>query len=108
MVPKGLRGTAGERGSATVEFALALPAVVLVLAMGLGCAGWVLRAAEAQQAAGQGARVAITGTDAQAVAAAGGNAQISRNQGWVTVCVSVPAAGVMPGASRCATAKDQP
>lgn len=100
------------RGSASVEFALVLPALVLVLAWCLGAVAWALQAAQAQRAAAEGARVAITGSDAAALAAAsalgGQGVQVSRDGHVVTVCVAVPSRMALPAGRRCAAAWDRP
>lgn len=105
----------GERGSVTVEFALALPALVVVLAFALAGARWALAAAHAQSAAAHGARAAIVEPDSRAVEVAARVAGISpaavnlsRASEWVTVCVPVAAVPPMPGGARCATAYDIP
>jgi len=103
----------------TLEFALALPAFLLVLAFAMASIGWALGAARAQQAAGEGARSAIVSDDAQALAVAArvasgpGNGaalpvRITRADGFVTVCVGVPARGLLAESERCATARDAP
>lgn len=108
-----MRKAAGdEQGSASVEFALVLPVLVLVLAWCLGAAAWALQAAQAQRAAAEGARVAITGSDAAALAATarlgGQRAHVSRDGQVVTVCVPVPARMALPAGQRCASAWDRP
>lgn len=61
---------AGEHGLATAEFAVALPAVVLVLAMVVGMADVLLHRHRAVHAAAVGARVAARGEGDIAVQAA--------------------------------------
>jgi hypothetical protein len=109
-----LRSDVGQHsdvGSATVEFALALPAVVAVLALGLGTVGWTLAAARAQHAAGEGARAAVVGSHADAVeaafAAGGAGATVTVSGGYVRVCVPVRAVSLVPASERCATAREQ-
>jgi hypothetical protein len=98
----------------TVEFALALPALVIVLAVALGGVRWALAAASAQTAAAHGARVAIVDSDARArdvaarLAGASESITVSRDGDWVTVCVPIPPAPPMPGGTRCASAYDAP
>jgi hypothetical protein len=99
----------------SVEFALALPVLVVVLAMGLAGVRWALAAANSQTAAAQGARVAIVESDARAREVAGHVASagqvgvtVEREGDWVTVCVPVPPVPPIPGGNRCATAYDEP
>ena len=86
-----------DRGSATVEFAVALPAVALVVGMILGCATWGVGAIRVQHAANEGARVAIVDTAASAVASAeriagpGASASVEKNGAWIVVAVDAPA-----------------
>ncbi len=93
--PRGHRE--GERGSATVEFAVALPAVAMVLGLILGCATWGVGAIRVQNAANEGARVAIAGSPEDARAAAqraagpGASARVARNGVWIAVTVEAPA-----------------
>lgn len=102
-----------DGGSATLEFALALPALVVVLALAMGCVRWALDAAQAQSAAAHGARIAIVDSDVEAIAAAervlgSPGVTLSRADGWVTVCAPVPARLPLPAGFRCATARDEP
>lgn len=102
----------GERGSATVEFALGLPSVVVVLAFALSAVAWALDLEAAQRGAGEAARAAIVESDAAAVAvakAASGERDVSvaRSGGFVTACVTVTRAP-WPAVARCATARDRP
>jgi len=103
----------------TAEFALALPAFVVVVALAMASMGWALGAARAQQAAAEGARSAIVSEDAHALAVAArvasgqgsgiaGQVRIVRADGFVTVCVGIPARGLFPQGERCATARDAP
>ena len=91
------QGGSSDGGSATVEFAVALPAVALVLGMVLGSATWGVGAIRAQHAANEGARVAIAGTAADAraaaqhVAGAGTAVTVTRDGVWITVTVDAPA-----------------
>ena len=86
-----------DRGSATVEFAVALPAVALVLGLILGCATWGVGAIRVQHAANEAARVAIVDSAASAVASAehiagpGASARVTRDGEWILVAVDVPA-----------------
>lgn len=84
-----------ERGMATVEMAVVLPALVLMLAAGL----WLVAAAVGQlrcvDAAREGARTLARGDPpilavarAEAVAPAGGRVRVARESGWVRVTVT--------------------
>jgi Flp pilus assembly protein TadG len=90
-------GDSRDRGSATVEFAVALPAVALVLGLILGCATWGVGAIRVQHAANEGARTAIVDTAANAVASAeriagpGASASIMTDGVWIVVAVDAPA-----------------
>lgn len=91
----------GEAGMATAEFAVALPAVALVLALVVALTHVMLLHHRAWQAASVGARVAARGQDDAAVRRAvsmtglqGGTA-IRREGSWVRVRVSAPAPGVV-------------
>lgn len=94
-----------------MEFALALPALVVVLGFALSAGAWAIELQGAQRAAGEAARAAITDTDAQAAMvgrAAGASAvAVSRSAGYVTACVTVTRAP-WPQSTRCATARDRP
>ena len=91
------RNDPDDRGSATVEFAVALPAVALVLGLVLGSATWAVGAIRAQHAANEGARAAVVGTPADARAAAervagpGAVVTVTRADAWITVTVDAPA-----------------
>ncbi len=92
-------GRCRERGSVTVEFALALPAVVLVLSAVLGVAGAATAQLRAQDAARAAARAAAIGSDdasIRAVAARlggrGVRVEVGRDATWVEVRVSTPVA----------------
>ena len=86
-----------DDGSATVEFAVALPAVALVLGLVLGSATWGVGSIRAQHAANEAARAAIVGTPADARAAARRVAgadcvvTVTRTGAWITVSVDAPA-----------------
>ena len=83
-----------DGGSVTVEMALALPAVAVLLALALGALRWTLDAAVAQEAAATAARVALVeGDEAGAVAGerfSGGRAALTLTRDgdwWVAVAV---------------------
>ena len=98
MTLRGLGGRdARDDGSATVEFAVALPAVALVLGLVLGSATWGVGAIRTQHAANEAARAAIVGTSADAraagerVAGAGSVVTVTRDGAWITIGVDAPA-----------------
>lgn len=81
-----------DRGSVATEFAVAMPAVVLVLAM---CVGAVVSSSafvRVQDAAGEAARLSARGDDpALALEIAGGGASVSTWDSGEFRCVSVSA-----------------
>jgi Flp pilus assembly protein TadG len=94
---RGAARGAGERGSVTVEIAIALPAVLALLAFLLGLGGAVVTQVRCADGARAGARAAALGlSDGEVAAAArqaaGGasNASVSRSAGAVTVTVTTP------------------
>lgn len=106
-----------ERGMATVEMAVVLPALVLMLAAGL----WLVAAAVGQlrcvDAAREGARTLARGDPqvlaiarAEAVAPASGRVRVAREPGWVRVTVTATVrpfsgwAGRLPALRLTATA----
>jgi Flp pilus assembly protein TadG len=102
----------GDAGSATVEFALGLPSLVMVLAFALSAVSWALDIESAQRGAAEAARAAIVESDEVAAAVAttsSGEREVSivRSGGFVTACVIVTRAP-WPAVVRCATAWDQP
>lgn len=93
-----------DRGSATVEFALVIPAILLLLVVVIEAGGLVRSHLLALHAAREGARAAATTTDLDAVVATtrralgrdGADARISIDREWVvggsaSVRVEVPA-----------------
>ena len=109
---RGPRFIRGEAGSTTVEFALGLPSLVLVLALALSAVAWALVIESAQRGAAEAARAAIVESDAVAAAVtrtSSGERDVSivRSGGFVTACVTVTRAP-WPAIARCATARDQP
>lgn len=111
-VSRGAEGVARERGSVTVEFALGLPSVVLVLALSLSAVAWTLEVQAAQRGASEAARAAIVEPDGRAVAvgervAENGRVTISRTDGYVTACVG-GRREPWPAYLRCATARSAP
>jgi len=100
-----------DSGSATVEFALTLPAAVGLIALAVSAGAWVLELEAAQRGAGEAARAAITHTDGAAIAAgqaaSGGlDPRLVRQGGAVTACITVHLPP-WPDATRCATAAEQ-
>ena len=87
----------GDRGSATAEFAVAMPAVLLVLALSLGAtqlAGLQLRV---QDAAADAARLLARGESAAPAVSRVGAVMSSSRQGSL-ICVELTAAPVGPAA----------
>ena len=91
-----------DRGSAAVELALALPAVVMVLAWCLAAVQAAGTGLVAPAAALAGARAGVVGADDAAVAAAlavagdGAQVGVDRGGGWVAVTVGIEAAWPWP------------
>lgn len=87
----------GEAGMATAEFAVALPAVALVLALVVALTQLLLLHHRAWHAASVGARVAARGEDDAAVRRSVGTTglragtTVERDGVWVRVSVSAPA-----------------
>ena len=100
-----------DQGSVTTEFALTLPAVVVVLGLALSAGAWILEVEAAQRAVGAAARVAAVGTDAEGLAAGatvapGHRFSVTRNGSIVTVCTDV-AVAPWPRVTRCAAASNR-
>ncbi len=103
--------SAPDAGSATVEFALTLPAAVGMIALAMSAGAWVLHLEAAQRGAAEAARVAITDTDSAAIAAGehasgGVTPVLVRHSGSVRACIAVHYPP-WPDSSRCATAAGQ-
>jgi hypothetical protein len=104
------RAAARERGSATVEFALTLPAVVLVLAAVLAGARHAADAAVAREAAATAARVALVDGEAageragRTVAPGKVTVRLGRDGTWWVARATVHVPGPMPDASAVARA----
>lgn len=102
----------GERGSVSVEFALALPSVVLVLGFILAGATWVRADIGATQAAATAARIALTDGDEAGVAAgvrvSNGVVSVTREAGWIVARVTVPGTGPVPDARAIARVPARP
>jgi Flp pilus assembly protein TadG len=105
------RGLGDDRGSVVAEFAVALPAVVLVLLLGAGSLGACARQVRLQDAAADAARLAAR-SEAEARASAvvsdavpGAVAAIERRGDLVCVHAEAPAVEIVPislSASSCA------
>jgi len=96
----------------TVEFALGLPSVVLVLALALSAIAWTLDVQAAQRGASEAARAAIVEPDARAAAvgervSGTGTVTISHTADFVTACVAGRRAP-WPAYERCAVARSVP
>lgn len=107
------RGLGDDRGSVVAEFAVALPAVALVLLLGAGALGACARQVRLQDAAADAARLVARGEpDARAAAAVtgavpGGSAAVGRRGDLVCVTASASAVGGIPltlSATSCALA----
>lgn len=95
MRPAGL----DDRGAVTAEFAVALPVVVLVLALGLGALSTGAEAVRLQHAAAESARLFGRGDDAGAravVAGVGATVDVRRADALVCVDVAAPAPVPLP------------
>lgn len=108
-----ISATRGDRGSVTVEFAAALPAVVIVIGLVLAAVGWARTGITATEAASVGARIAsVEGGDAA-------RAEIARSvpdavvgvavtDERVTVTVRIDGPGWLPAASATSVARVAP
>ena len=89
------RSPLGERGAVAAEFAVALPAIVLVVLLGVGMLGAGARQVRLQDAAADAARLLARGESEDralsAVADAGGSASIARRGDLVCVTATAPA-----------------
>lgn len=92
-----VRGLGGERGSVVAEFAIALPAVALVLLLGVGALAAGAEQVRLQDAAADAARLVARGEteararDVVADASPGATLSIQRRDGLVCVEVRVAA-----------------
>lgn len=95
-----MRPRGDERGSATAEFAVVVPAVVLVIALTAGCLTAVGRQVRLEQGAAQAARLAARGEPdarvAGAVTAIAGGTVVGTSTAGDLVCVSVTAPALTP------------
>jgi hypothetical protein len=88
-----------ERGSVTAEFAVAVPAVVIVLALGVGVLGSAATAVRLQHVSSESARLLGRGDEARAHAALaeiGGSMSVSRREGLVCIDASAPVPLTLP------------
>ncbi|WP_062077607.1 hypothetical protein [Demequina globuliformis] len=97
----------------TAEFALVLPAVVVVLGLVLATVAWAGHHLRAGDLASLAARTAaVEGDSAAQAAVAGADARaslaLSRSGTWVTATVSVEAASWLPTARNQVTARVEP
>ncbi|GAA3760474.1 hypothetical protein GCM10022240_11430 [Microbacterium kribbense] len=107
-----MTGRRGDRGSVTAEFAVAVPAVVLVLVLGAATLGACSRQVRLQDAAADAARLVARGESTAragsvlAGAVAGATARVARHDDLVCVIASAPAGLPVPipplRASSCA------
>ena len=95
-----MRRRGDDRGSATAEFAVVVPAVVLVIALTAGCLAAVGRQVRLEQGAAQAARLAARGESdarvAAVVAAIAGGSVTGRSTTGDLVCVSATAPALVP------------
>ena len=106
-----IRSARGDRGSVVAEFAVALPAVVLVLMLGAGALGAGARLVRLQDAAADAARLAARGEAPARIAAVvaaevPGAASVITERGDL-VCVTASADAGLPmtlAATSCALA----
>lgn len=102
-----------QRGSATVELAMAMPAIVLVLGLIAGTAAWGQRAILVEHAAAATARAALVEDLASAraagmVIAPGARVVVARVPGAVTATVSLPGRGLLPPVEATMHLPEQP
>jgi hypothetical protein len=91
----------GDRGSVTAEFAVALPAVLVVIVLGVSALSAGARQVRLQDAAADAARLIARGDDqgraAQLVAGAVGDADMGVDRPGDLVCVTATAPAGLPG-----------
>ncbi|MDR6867637.1 Flp pilus assembly protein TadG [Microbacterium resistens] len=101
MTGDGTRRRGDDRGSATAELAVALPAVVLVLLLGLGAVGAGMRQVALQDAVADSARLLgrgeSQGTADAAISRVDAGASISARRADGLVCVTVEADAAFAG-----------
>jgi len=90
----------GDRGAAAAEFAVALPAVVVVVALGAAVLGAGAGAVRLQQTTAEAARMLSRGDEAgralALVASAGSAGEVERRDGLVCVSAIVPLPAGLP------------
>ena len=103
-----------DDGSAAVELAAAMPAVVLLVGAVVSVGVWGARQVAAQQAAGAAARAVLVGESGQAAAVAdaavgeGASVHVLESGGRVTITVVIGAGGWLPDARASVTVTDAP
>lgn len=103
-----------SRGSVTVEIAMAMPAVVIILGIVLATMSWSHLHMTAQHAASTAARVALTHDDVAATAAAhaiagdDAHVRVRRQHPWIVVEVRIESDGPLPDAAVTVRAYGQP
>ena len=105
------RGLGDDRGAVVAEFAVALPAVVLVVLLGVGALSASARQVRLQDATADAARLAARGETVSrvqaAAAAAGPGTNVAVHERGDLVCVTATASallGLTLTASSCALA----
>jgi Flp pilus assembly protein TadG len=82
-----------DRGGVTAEFAVALPALLLMVTFALGAVDAVLAKVQCVDAAREAALVAARGGDGSAAGASraprGASVRVTRSTGWVEVTVTL-------------------
>ncbi|WP_062205933.1 TadE/TadG family type IV pilus assembly protein [Demequina salsinemoris] len=109
-----MRGSRRDDGSAAVELAAAMPAVVMLLGAVASAGVWGASQVAAQQAAGAAARAVLVGdagqaaTEAAGAVGGGASVSVSDSGGRVVITVTVPAGGWLPDAVASVTLTDAP
>jgi len=90
-----MRSALNDRGAVTAEFAVALPAILVVLALAVGALSAAAGAVRLQHAAAEASRLLGRGEDDATafapVVRAGGSARVDRGDGLVCVDASLAA-----------------
>lgn len=104
------RSLLGERGAVAAEFAVAVPAIVVVLALGVGTLSAAATTVRLQHASADAARLLGRGDDParalRPVAEAGGAARVDRADGLVCVTAEVPLPAGLPALAARSCALD--
>jgi Flp pilus assembly protein TadG len=104
-----MRRRLGDRGSVTAEFAVALPAIVLLLVLCVGALSSAGRQVRLQDATADAARLIARGDEEGralglvATVAPGARASVARDGDTVCVTGSAPAAALLAGVRLAAT-----